>query len=111
MSGDGLMELVTLGAASGVHVSATFQATHRCPVREEVDRGVVTVVWTTHGSTLELALLADLIASYADERITHEGFVADLWETVAAVEGISALRVLSSWRTAGGEIDVEIGTR
>lgn len=101
-----------LGVPCPVVVRVTVQADaqHRCPFKDELDRGTVVVEWTTaHGETLELHKLAALIARHVDVEISHEQWTAELMNAIREGAQVADLRVVSSWVTGG--LLVEVGGR
>lgn len=70
---------------------------HACPYQDEVDRG--TIVLTFDGPAPELHSLADRLASFEHQKITHE----DLTALIARETGAT---VVTSWITAGLAVEV-----
>jgi NADPH-dependent 7-cyano-7-deazaguanine reductase QueF len=96
---------------SDVAVTMTVSAelVHRCPFRDEVDRGRVVITWTTAGSTLELHALASWLRGFADDVISHEALTSDIRDHLTAMDGITNVTVRTTWQTAGVTVDVVSG--
>lgn len=99
--------MITIPCAGMVEMTAALPLTHRCPFREETDRGSVTLAWRTAGSTLELHALAVWLDGYADAKLSHEDVTADICDRLAAQDGIGDVRVTTRWNTAGAEVTVD----
>jgi NADPH-dependent 7-cyano-7-deazaguanine reductase QueF len=84
-------------SAATVTETVTAAVTKLCPVRDETDEGTVTIVYTTRDGALELHALAAFLASFADQRMSHEDFTA--W-----VADATGGNVTSRWVTAGMEV-------
>lgn len=82
-----------------VEVSATL--THLCPYADETDHGGVRIWWTTAGQTIELWELRDYLAGFRLIKASHEHLTERIREELAALDGITAVRVESQWTTAG----------
>ena len=100
------MSYVTVGAPTGVTLSATAPARHLCPFVKEKDEGTVTVTWRTLGRTFELHSLRRHLDQFMDQwgevEVSHEEFTRHLQDTFD--HGDSKLQVLSvrtEWNTAG----------
>lgn len=94
--------------ARGVRVEVTGTVEKRCPHRDELDRGEVTISWTTDGMTFELHQLNALLGTYAHATISHEEFSDDLRAGLASRVGVKDVTVSSKWTTGG--LDVECST-
>lgn len=97
---------LTVPCDARVTMHVTVPVTHLCPYADEVDRGVVEIRWTTAGATLELHALADYLAGYATDRISHEALTDSVQAALEALPGISDVHVLTRWETAGAEVVV-----
>ena len=107
------MSLDFVSSANRVRVTATFPLTHRCPFRDELDEGTVTVSWTTvHHLTIELHSLAHYLAEFRDVAISHENITVRILDELqtSASNGspfsVADLEVSTAWRTAGAEVVV-----
>lgn len=79
--------------AARMRVTARVQKL--CPIKDEVDEGVVTLSYLTSSfGAFELHSLADYLATFADKHMTHEAFVSE-------VGGALGVHVVSTWETAG----------
>jgi len=94
-------------AEAPVRVTVTGALQHLCPHVEEVDHGAVEVAWTCAGGTLELHSLRKYLDSYAQQRISHEELTHLLREDLAGVSGITDVRVITTWTTAGLSVHVQ----
>lgn len=103
---------LTVTCESQVAVTATFPLVHRCPHRDETDRGTATISWITHGYTFELHALAEWLSWFADKATSHE----DLTETIRDLltfdggAGVRDVQVVTRWSTAGAEVVVSCST-
>lgn len=80
-----------------VRVSISAPVKKLCPVKDEKDAGWVTIAYRTGGEAIELHGLAELLATFADRRLSHEDFTAELADALNA-------DVSSRWMTAGMEV-------
>lgn len=95
---------LTVPCASQVTASYTAPLTHRCPFRDEIDEGAVTVTWTTTGSTLELHALAAWLDGFKDDRVSHEDLTDAIGDHLDALPGITGVEVVTEWATAGARV-------
>ena len=107
------MSLDLVSCTNRAHVTATLPITHRCPFRDELDEGTVTVSWaTTHHLTIELHSLAAFLAGFADLEISHEDITVRILDRLqSAAEGrapfsVTDVEVSTRWNTAGAEVVV-----
>lgn len=105
------MSLDFVSSANGLRVTATFPVTHRCPFRDELDEGTVTVSWTTtHHLTIELHSLAAYLTEFRDLAISHEDLTARLLDDLqSAGQGrspfsVTEVEVSTAWTTAGAAV-------
>jgi NADPH-dependent 7-cyano-7-deazaguanine reductase QueF len=87
-------------------VTARGSLVHRCPFVEEVDAGEVLVTWVCEGSTVELHSLAKYLATWANQRVSHEEVTAQIAVDVGGLEGIGSVVVETKWTTAGLAVTV-----
>lgn len=92
---------MTVPVDADVHMTATCSVTHLCPFKDEVDRGGVTVKWSTNGRTFELHALAAYLQAFAEERISHEDLTDRFRRTLAFAPGVTGVEVTTVWETAG----------
>jgi NADPH-dependent 7-cyano-7-deazaguanine reductase QueF len=98
-------ELVKVGSTATVTAHAPIK--HECPFKNEVDTGTITITWKCNGFTFELHSLAEYLACYADQAISHEDLVALIAADLQTVGGgVTIHSVTARFTTAG--IDVEI---
>lgn len=79
---------------------------HRCPFVDEVDRGAVTITWSTDGATLELHGLAAWLRTWTDVAVSHEALTDLIRSSLAGQPGIADVSVSTRWDTAGAEVVV-----
>jgi NADPH-dependent 7-cyano-7-deazaguanine reductase QueF len=91
----------TVPAAAGVHMEVTRPFRHLCPFRDEVDKGRITIAWTTAGQTFELHGLAEFLDSFRDLVISHEDLTALVREVLDHAGGLSGVAVRTWFDTAG----------
>jgi len=95
----------TVAAVSGpiepVRVEIVAPVRKRCPFRDEIDWGEVTITYETNATAIELHSLAAYLATFTDRPMSHEDFVVEvrLWLDRPSVE------VSSRWTTAGMEVE------
>lgn len=94
---------------SGAGVVVTGSLVHRCPHVAEVDAGTVTVGWQCAEMTIELHSLAAYLASWEAQTISHEELTEQIARDLEALDGIGAIAVESTWRTAGLAVRVSAG--
>lgn len=99
------MSIDTEPCDSHVTIAVTGALAHRCPYRDEDDRGTAEVTWVTDGRTVELHSLAGLLGSFRDEQVSHED-VTDRIATALDVPGVADVRVVTRWVTAHLEVRV-----
>jgi NADPH-dependent 7-cyano-7-deazaguanine reductase QueF len=89
-----------------VRVTATFPLTHLCPFAQEIDRGSVTISWTTLAGTIELHSLRDYLAGFAVVAASHEEITGRIEEDLLMPDVIADVQVTTRWQTAGAEVVV-----
>jgi NADPH-dependent 7-cyano-7-deazaguanine reductase QueF len=99
----------TVPCDATVTVSTAALMRHRCPFVDELDRGTVHITWTTAGRTFELHALADWLAGFADQAVSHEELTERIRAELAAADGVTAVAVRSEWTTAGTQVEVTAG--
>lgn len=77
-----------------VYASITSAVIKRCPVRDEMDYGTVTISRRANGESFELHSLAEYLRGFGTRRISHEDFTAVVARELSA-------HVSSTWQTAG----------
>lgn len=77
--------------------TVTADVTKLCPVKDETDTGTVTITYVIRGEAFELHALRTYLDTFADRRISHEDFTAEVAQTLN-------VDVVSSWVTAGMEV-------
>jgi NADPH-dependent 7-cyano-7-deazaguanine reductase QueF len=86
-------------------VTVEAPATKRCPFKDEIDTGTVTVVWNSEGKTLELHSLREYLDAFVDVKMSHEDFTAVVTAQLADLLG--DIQVWSEWETAGMKVRVD----
>lgn len=92
-----------------VTVSAVGPIGHLCPYKDETDSGRIEITWTVNGQTFELHALADYLAGWAAARLSHEQVTDRIQHDLSATEGVTDVRVRTTWNTAGLTVDVATG--
>jgi len=77
---------------------------HRCPFRNEVDRGAVAIRWEVQTHTFELHSLRASLESWADVVISHEDLTDALRLVLSGYPGLILQSITTAWDTAGMEI-------
>jgi NADPH-dependent 7-cyano-7-deazaguanine reductase QueF len=88
----------------GVRVAVTGSIAHLCPYVDELDEGQVTVTWVTGPTTIELHSLADYLARFKAERVSHEELVTIIADDLTEL-GLPAA-VTGRFTTAGLYVEV-----
>jgi hypothetical protein len=89
-----------------VIVTVTGPVTKRCPYRDEIDEGTVTMTFLVlSGDAPELHGLAEQIAAGLNEKVSHEDYTRAMWATWFP-KGLR--RVETTWTTAGMEVRVAL---
>ena len=78
---------------------------HRCPFRDEEDRGAVTITWDVDGATLELHALADYLRTFTNQLVSHEDLTGRIHTDITRT-GLRGVTVTTTWRTAGLDVTV-----
>jgi NADPH-dependent 7-cyano-7-deazaguanine reductase QueF len=107
------MSFVTVGAPTGVTMSATAPANHRCPFVKEADYGTVTVTWETRGRTFELHSLRrhldEFMAQWGEVEVSHEEFTQHIRDSFEHGDTkLRIVRVETNWDTAGMPVSCSI---
>lgn len=89
--------LPQIDAPAGIVQTVTADVVKVCPVKNEIDKGTVTITYTIEGKSFELHALADYLASFATVAISHEDFTQFLAEDLSA-------QVRTEWTTAGMKV-------
>ena len=82
-------------------VRAVGPVRHRCPYKDEVDRGTVTVTWTTNGCTYELHSLRDYLDTYRESKLSHEAVAALILMDLSSPRTVRDVMVTVDFETAG----------
>lgn len=86
-------------------MTVTVGVLKRCPYKDEQDDGTATLTFdVSEGDGPELHELADRLATYRHLVISHEDFT----KLLAGLDGCVSAR--TTWRTAGFEVTVEVGS-
>lgn len=102
-----LPTLVRADTNDAVTVTARAQIKHLCPFKDEVDTGTATITWTCAGWTIELHSLAEYLASFANQAISHECLAASITADLQALGDLIAVQSVTARFTTAG-IDVEV---
>jgi len=97
--------LTVVPCTAAVTVVATAPLTHRCPFVDETDYGTVTIAWTVTDKTPELHDLAEYLAYYSSQEVSHEDITHQITQHLIQ-SGIDA-QVTTTWQTAGISITVQ----
>lgn len=89
-------DLETIPAAD-VTVTIVAAVTKLCPVKDETDTGIVTIVYRTSGEAFELHALRAYFDGFTDRHLSHEDFTAEVADATGG-------DVTSLWATAGMEV-------
>lgn len=81
---------------------------HLCPFRPEVDRGHISVEWIAQTATFELHELGTYLASFAEEKVSHEQLTSRIFDHLSRHPGVIVLGVRTRWQTAGMDVTVQI---
>lgn len=103
-----LPQAVNVDAESAT-VTATSPVKHLCPFKKETDEGNVTITWVCHTSTIELHSLAAYLDGFAEAYVSHETLVADIFEELSELDGITICSVTARFTTAGIDVEVRRG--
>lgn len=104
------VDIELVPAAAAVTASATALVDHRCPFKDELDEGEVTIVWDCAGGTVELHSLGLYLAGFAFEKISHEDLVGEIFaQFEAAAPQIVVRSVTARFTTAGIDVEVRRG--
>lgn len=98
------MSVLTVDDSSDVTITATGALRHRCPYRNEIDRGHVTITWRVDGKSYELHSLAEYLSGFADVEVSHEQITDHISHDLSVIAGIELLSVETTWTTAGMEV-------
>jgi NADPH-dependent 7-cyano-7-deazaguanine reductase QueF len=90
--------------AQDITVTATAYIRHRCPYRDEIDEGTISITWQTRGATFELHSLRAYLDGFADTLISHEALTGAVRHELAQQEPITIVAVESCWDTADMEV-------
>lgn len=88
-------------------VTVTSPLVHRCPHKDEVDYGRITIEWNCLETTIELHSLAAYLGSWGAARISHEDLTRKIENELDALDGVEILSVRTEWKTAGMDVVVE----
>lgn len=94
----------TVDDSSDVSLTATGDIRHRCPHRNEIDRGRVAITWRVLGKSYELHSLAEYLRAFADSVLSHEQVTDRIRHDLSVAEGIELVAVKTTWNTAGLEV-------
>lgn len=94
-------------ANPNVTMTATAQIQHYCPFVNEIDNGAIAITWVTGDSTIELHSLANFLGRYADQKISHEDLVDEIFDSLEYLAPHIILRSVTAHFTTAG-IDVEV---
>lgn len=94
----------TVQENADVTVTAVGNLRHRCPHRNEIDRGRVAITWRVSGQSYELHSLAEYLRSFADAELSHEQITDRISHDLSVTDGIELVSVESTWDTAGLEV-------
>ena len=94
----------TVMASPGLIMTITSPLTHRCPFRDEVDEGTITVTWQTMNGTIELHSLRAYFDSFAGSVISHESMTDMIRRELNRIPSVKALDVVTHWNTAGMDV-------
>jgi len=89
---------------AGVRVTAVAPLVHLCPHVEEVDYGKAHISWATAGQTIELHSLRAWLQSFSNVVVSHEQITDLIKDELEGLDGITDVRVQTSWITAGMEV-------
>jgi NADPH-dependent 7-cyano-7-deazaguanine reductase QueF len=67
----------------------------------------VEVSWRVAEMTVELHALAAYLASWADQRISHEEVTEQIVRDLEALDGIEDVSAYTRWQTAGMAVTVD----
>lgn len=94
-------------ANPNIIMTVTSPVQHYCPFVDEVDNGAIVLTWVTSDSTIELHSLATFLGHYADQKISHEDLVDEVFDCLEALSPHIILRSVTARFTTAG-IDVEV---
>jgi hypothetical protein len=97
-----LVEVVRAPAGITTHITAPLR--HRCPYRDELDVGTVTMIWETIDETFEIHSLRAYLDYFKDVTISHEDLVEDLASLLRDTPGVTGKLITTTWDTAGMEV-------
>ena len=92
-----------------VTVTAFGPLRHMCPYKDEIDNGTVTITWRPDGETFELHALAEYLRGYEHSPVSHETITDRIQHDLSMITAVAAVRVETSWQTAGFRVRVEAG--
>lgn len=82
-------------------VTVTADVRKRCPYKDEVDAGTLTLVLNVpEGDGPELHDLAAYLGSFSDHALSHEEFTRNICLDLPVIEA------KTTWRTAGLSVEV-----
>lgn len=97
-------------ANPNIAMTATTAIQHYCPFVSEVDNGTITINWVTGDSTIELHSLANFLGHYADQKISHEDLVDEVFDSLEYLTPhIILCSVTARFTTAGIDVEVRRG--
>jgi uncharacterized PurR-regulated membrane protein YhhQ (DUF165 family)/NADPH-dependent 7-cyano-7-deazaguanine reductase QueF len=99
----------TVPCVAAADIAITARLAHRCPFRDETDRGHIRITWRSAGATLELHSLAAWLRTYRSARVSHEELTERIRTHLADLTGIEQVTVQTSWRTASTQVEVTAG--
>lgn len=70
----------------GVEVTIHPSIQHRCPHKDELDEGWITITWRCEGASIELHSLAAWLDRFKDVEISHEGLVGLVTRELALLD-------------------------
>src|SRR5262245_59314379 len=93
--------------ADGAVLTVSAPLMHRCPFSDgDFDEGRVELRWIADGMTLELHALRHWLTRFADKVMTHEECTGAIRDDLSALDGIELVGVLTTWKTAGCDVEV-----
>lgn len=94
----------TVPCDSNVTMRVDGYLEHLCPHVDEVDRGLVTIVWKPLGETLELHSLMEYLDGFSELKISHEQITDRIRFDLILAPQVQLISVTTTWNTAGLEV-------